>query len=174
MPVTYSIEGNDLFRDGVKIAVIKLDRTIDFVDDDARAFALPLTKFLAEQGRYIRETGEAVYLMPEGEKPQEETNPEPLQNSQQLPGPQDETGPELLQNPQQLPEPPGNFGEIASVAELVSAMQPHIEEPAPAMSPVFGDNTPELWRWIHSHGDIVALLKQAHRFTGSLAARKDI
>jgi len=49
MPVTYSIEGNDVFRDGVKIAAIKLDRTIGFVDDDARAFALPLTKFLAEQ-----------------------------------------------------------------------------------------------------------------------------
>lgn len=35
MPVTYSIEGNDVFRDGVKIAAIKLDRTIGFVDDDA-------------------------------------------------------------------------------------------------------------------------------------------
>ena len=162
MPVTYSIEGNDLFRDGVKIAAIKLDRTIDFVDDDARAFALPLTKFLAEQERYNRETGEAVYLMPEDEKQPEETEET------------EEAGTELLQNTQQQPKPPENFGEIASVAELVGAMQPHIEEPAPAMSPVFGDNTPELWRWIHSHGDVVALLKQAHRFTGSLAARKDI
>ena len=162
MPVTYSIEGNDVFRDGVKIAAIKFDRTIDFVDDDARAYALPLTKFLAEQERYNRETGEAVYLMPEGEKQAEEAEET------------EEAGPELLQNPQQLPEPPKNFGEIASVAELVDAMQPHIEEPAPAMSPVFGDNTPELWRWIHAHGDVVALLKQAHRFTGSLAARKYI
>ena len=155
MPVTYSIEGNDVFRDGVKIAAIKLDRTIDFVDDD-------LTKFLAEQERYNRETGEAVYLMPEGEKQAEETEET------------EEAGTELLQNTQQQPKPPENFGEIASVAELVGAMQPHIEEPAPAMSPVFGDNTPELWRWIHAHGDVVALLKQAHRFTGSLAARKDI
>lgn len=162
MPVTYSIEGNDVFRDGVKIAAIKFDRTIDFVDDDARAFALPLTKFLTEQERYCRETGEAVYLMPEDEKqPEEAEEPE-------------EAKPEPLQNPQQLPVPPGNSGEIASVAELVRAMQPHVEDPAPAMSPVFGDNTPELWRWIHSHGDVVALLKQAHRFTGSLAARKDI
>lgn len=99
--------------------------------------------------------------MPEGEKQAEETEET------------EEAGTELLQNTHNSRSRRkfrrDRLGRRAGRRDAAAYRRTR-----PGHVPVFGDNTPELWRWIHSHGDVVALLKQAHRFTGSLAARKDI
>lgn len=160
MPVVYSIEGNNVFREGELVAQINADKMIDFANDEiASRYSGVISKFLADENRYNRETGEAVYLVPDCDSPEEET----VEPEKEVPVEENQRTPELRNN-----EP------IDSIAALIEHMQVHIEEPCPPFDPYFGEESPDVLRWINAHGDIVRRIKQCNHFTGALAARKDI
>ena len=114
---TYSTEGNTVFRDNSPLAEIQPDGSLHYLEDDFKRFAIPITKHLEELGRYNRELGLALYILPE--------------QKQEVP-------------------------------------------PPPAMSPLLGDETPELWTWIRNHADVLDSIRLAFEFTGPLGKRKDV
>lgn len=142
---TYSTEGNTVFRDNSPLAEIQPDGSLHYLDDDFKRFAIPITKHLEEVGRYNRELGLALYILPE--------------QKQEVPPP---------------PAVPVEKRKLSTVRELVREMAAFIEEPPPAMSPLFGDETPEIWTWIRNHADVLDSIRLAFEFTGPLGKRKDV
>ena len=163
----YSIEGNVIFRDGVKICEIDRAGFLNWADADAQRYVSPIVKFLQEVDRYDRETGMAVWLLEgsEDQEPEKEDVPE----VSQAPAPAEKKVVKLSKA-QHVPEAP----ELSTVTELVAAVEKVCGEKAPEMSPFYGDNTPEVHEWLNRQASALAEVKATYQFTGALAERKDI
>ena len=142
--IRYEVSGNEIYREGVAIARINVNSTIDFIDDDAARFAPQVAKFLAGIGRYNRETGEATYVIDE-QTPQ----PEP-------------------DEPPPAPAVPDIRQTITSLQELLEIVAQYSGTAAPEVSPFWGSETPEVKEYLRRHAAAVNLMRDRYQLNPNL------
>ena len=128
---SYSIDNNIVIRDGETVAIVQIDGSLE-VPEGMEKYRTQAVKELAKAGRrredgtFVFEDGEAA---PEAENTPAEPADEP--DPEQTPG----TAPVARRV-------------IATVRELVAAVEAATGEKAPELSKIFGDETPEVWAYL--------------------------
>jgi hypothetical protein len=127
---TYEVSGNAVLRGQQTIAAILPDGRLHFENDDDGRYRMQVVKLLKNAGRQNEQTG--LFLFDMAGAPPPAGSPPPPTAPAAAPG--------------------STLGDmIATVRELVAAMQVLVKEPCPPMSKTYGDETDEVWRWIARH-----------------------
>lgn len=124
----YRIEGNTVKRDGVSVAFVCPDGTIESVEG-MEQYRTQCVKVLAKEGRR-RDDGTFVFDMGEVTMPMDENH--------------------VAVRQEEAPRPPRV---ISTVRELVAEVEAASGDPAPPFSPIWGDETPEVWSYLRRHVD---------------------
>ena len=138
--MSYTVEGNTVRRDGVPVAYVQVDGALD-VAEGMEQYRTQCVKELARAGRrnddgtfVFVDTATPVDIMTAPDAPAADVAPE-----------------------SEIPAPPGDImaapdaPAITTVRELVAAVEAASGDTAPAFSPVWGDETPEVWAWLRRH-----------------------
>lgn len=160
----YSIEGNDVFRDGEHVCTIDRAGFLNWMSADMQRFVSPVVKFLGEVARYDRETGMAVWIMPEvsAADPEEKTvKSEEITEKEEFAA--------LGEDVSFMPEK----RELCCMRDLVEVVERMTGESAPAFDPFYGDFTEEVVSWLNRHGEEIRQVRELYVFTGSLEKRRD-
>lgn len=134
--MAYRIEHNIVIRDGATVAVVQLDGSLE-VPEGMEKYRTQAVKELAKAGRR-RDDGTFVFDAGDVTMPMD--------------GRQIETPPE---------PPPVERRAISTVRELVSKIEAATGEKAPALSTLYGDETPEVWAYLRRHVGAYNALKQS-------------
>lgn len=124
----YEVIGNNIVRDGNVVAVVLPDGYLDVVEGSEK-YRTQAVKELAKVGRR-REDGTFVFV--------DETAA-----AEEAAGAAGTTPDEVSARPV-----------ISTVRELLRAVEAASGDPAPALSPAWGDETPEAWSYLRRHTEV--------------------
>ena len=136
--MAYTISGNMVLRDGETVAVVLPDGSLDTVEGMEK-FRTQSVKELAKAGRR-KEDGTFVFV--ESAQPQAPEAPEASAASEAPATPAASAAPA-----DEAPVRPT----ISTVRELVRAVEAASGDAAPPLSPIYGDETPEVWSYLRRH-----------------------
>ena len=149
--IKYEINGNDVLRDGVVIAKINVNSTIDFVSDDAARYSPQVAKYLAGIGRYDRETGIAVYQLPAADQITESKPKAKIS----------EAAPEIMRSEESRPE-------INTLRELLAVVGQFCGTSAPEVSPFWGEETPEVKEYLRKNAAAINQIRDKYQIKHNL------
>ena len=141
--MSYEVIGNQVLRDGKVAAVVLPDGYLD-TPEGMEKYRTQCVKELAKVGRR-NENGTFVFV-------DEATAAKEAAEAEDVPENTPETVPAVYK-----------FPTISTVRELVRAVEAATGETAPALSPLWGDETPEVWAWLRRHIDAYNTIRTNHR-----------
>jgi len=160
MSKKYELNGNQVLRDGVVVATIGEDGAVNCTEEGAkyRSWIVNFLKNPAEEEDDgeddADQTGTGAGSGENG------AASAPNQPGSSEPPAANTTATQTPQPPPAPAAPAATATRPGTVRELIAAMQPHIEEVCPAMTPWEGDRTPAVLAWLQRHDEVrITILK---------------
>ena len=155
--MAYKVEDNIVSRDGAAVAIVQVDGSL-VVPEGMEKYRTQAVKELAKAGR---RRNDGTFIFSEGEGAPETENAPDVPAEAPKAGDIPEESAEEPETEQEPESAPVERRVISTVRELVAAVEAATGEKAPALSKIYGDETPEVWSYLRRNVAAYNAIKQS-------------